>query len=431
MALAQEVPLTVTRPIAQAAAAVLLTLALVLGAGASGRVRPAGADPATTGFVTSSGTQLLVGGQPWKFTGYNLPCGQPFQLSDDALNFYLDNIKLNSSANVVRVWFFQSNGGPGNWAPFDRVIAALKGRGMRAIPTLVNEFPTCEPTTAEKTLDWYQGGYKLTGDGYPISFRDFATQVAAHYANEPAVAFWQLVNEAEAPGAQGGCDNTAAMNALRSFSDDVAGAIHTVDHNHLVDLGTQGSGQCGTNGSAAYTFVHAGALGLCEYHDYGNAGQAMPSDGNNLLKERIADCNSLNKPLFIGEAGIAGNVQPDGSEPPCPDWPNCSSPLTFQTLQQRATFFQAKITAANSAGVVGYVIWFKSPFYAPASDPFAIGDGDPTEAVLPAALTPTPTTAIPEARWPVLLLLPGMGLVAFVLFRRRHPNGLAPSEVTA
>jgi mannan endo-1,4-beta-mannosidase len=418
-------------PRAAKTGAVLLALALLLSSAAAAGAQPARADTTTTGFVKSSGTQLLVNGQQWKFAGYNLPCAQPFQLSADALGAYLDNIKLNSSANVVRVWFFQSNGGPGNWAPFDNVIAALKARGMRAIPTLVNEWPTCEPTTTQKTLSWYQAGYKQTGDGYPLSFRDFATQVAAHYANEPTVAFWQLVNEAEAPSAAGTCDETAAANALRSFSDDMAGAIHQVDPNHLVDLGTQGTGQCGTNGSADYRFVHAGALGLCEYHDYGNAGQALPTDGVNLLKERIADCNSLNKPIFVGESGIAGNVQRDGSEPPCPNWPNCDVPLTFQSLQQRATFFQAKIQAANAAGVVGYVIWFKSPFYAPASDPFAIGDGDPTEATLPAALTPTPGGAVPEAPWPVLLVLPVPALAGIVVLRRRRRSHRPPPALLA
>src|SRR3984957_15924900 len=195
-----------------------LTLLVLLGAAAPSSFAQAAPAPLapTTGFVKRSGTQLTVNGQPWKFAGYNLPCAQPFQLSDSDLNYYLDNIQQNSGANTVRVWFFQSNGGPANWAPFDRVIAALKARGMRAIPTLTNEWDACEPT-AQKSLAWYQSGYTQTGDGYPLSYRDFATQVAAHYANEPTVAFWQLVNEAEAPSAQGTCDETAAATALRTF----------------------------------------------------------------------------------------------------------------------------------------------------------------------------------------------------------------------
>jgi hypothetical protein len=378
----------------------------------------------TTGFVARSGTQLAVDGQAWKFAGYNLPCAQPFTLTDAELGSYLDDIQLNSGANTVRVWFFQSNGGPGNWAPFDRVIAALKARGMRAIPTLVNQWSDCEPTTVNKSLAWYQTGYTQTNDGYPLSYRDFAAQVAAHYASEPTIAFWQLVNEAEAPSGDGTCDKAAATAALRSFSDDMAGAIHQVDHNHLVNLGTQGTGQCGTNGSTDYKNVHAGALDLCEYHDYGHPGEALPSDGVNMLKERIADCHALGKPIFIGESGIAANVQSDGSEPACPNWPNCPNPaddLSFQTLDQRATFFQAKIHSANNAGVTGYVIWFKSPYYAASTDHYAIGDGEATESVLAQALQANPPAQVPEAPWPALLAVSGgLLLVVFVLVRRRR-----------
>jgi hypothetical protein len=405
---------TVTRRIAAAAGAVIL-LCFLLGIGASvSEAQTAPSSGPTTGFVTRAGTQLVVNGQPWRFAGYNLPCAQPFTLTDVDLGAYLDNIQNNSSANTVRTWFFQSNGGPGNWASFDRVIAALKARGMRVIPTLVNQWTDCEPTTSEKSLAWYQTGYKQPNDGYPLSFRDFATQVAAHYGNEPTIAFWQLVNEAEAPSSGGGCDETAATAALRSFSDDMATAMHQADPRHLVNLGTQGTGQCGANGGADYRNVHAGALDLCEYHDYGAAGQAMPSNGVNLLKERIADCHALGKPIFVGESGIAGNVQPDGSEPACPSWPNCTVPLTFQTLQQRATFVQAKIQAANTAGVVGYVIWFKSPYYAPSTDHYAIGDGDPTEPILALALQGSPPAPVPEVPWPALLGASGGLLLAMV-----------------
>jgi hypothetical protein len=412
----------VTRRIAFAAGAVI-PLCFLLGIGATAShaqtTQPSGP---TAGFVTRSATQLVVNGQPWKFAGYNLPCAQPFTLSTGELGSYLDDIQNNSNANTVRMWFFQSNGGPGNWAPFDNVIAALKARGMRVIPTLVNEWNACEPTTTNKSLSWYQTGYKQTNDGYPLSFRNFATQVAAHYADEPTIAFWQLVNEAEAPNADGTCTESTATAGLRSFSDDMATAIHQVDPHHLVNLGTQGTGQCGANGSADYRNVHAGALDLCEYHDYGDAGQAMPSNGVNLLKERIADCHALGKPIFVGESGIAGNVQPDGSEPACPNWPNCPAPgqLTFQTLQQRATFFQAKIQAANTAGVVGYVIWFKSPYYAPSTDHYAIGDGDPTEPVLAGAIQASPAAQVPEVPWPALLAVTsGLLLAAVVVFERR------------
>ena len=87
-------------------------------------------------------------------------------------------------------------------------------------------------------------------------------------------------------------------------------AIKEVDPNHLVSLGTMGSGQCGTaNGD--YRMVHE-PVDVCEYHDYDyegnpsdNADNPIPGDEWNGLAKRLDQCgpSGLDKPLFIGEAG--------------------------------------------------------------------------------------------------------------------------------
>jgi hypothetical protein len=386
---------------------------------------PAEAAPkasATVGFVTAHGTQLQVNGQPWKFAGYNLPCANPFTLSNSALGYYLDDIRQNSGANVLRVWFFQSQGGPRNWTNFDRVISALKSRGMRAIVTLTNETSTCdEPgaSTFYKTDSWYQTGYLSPEGGYTLSFHDYAVAVAKHYAKEPTVAFWQLVNEAQAPSEDSSghvtCpDETAARNALRSFSDDMVQAIHSVDTSHLVDLGTLSTGACGIVNDGDYTYVHAGALGLCEDHDYGAPATAMPAALNGI----IDDCRKLDKPVYIGESGIPANVGPDGSpNGTCNAWPTCSpDPITLATLDQRASFFQDKIQAANRAGVAGYLIWVKSPYYTATTDGYAISDGDPVESVLLQALQPYPNSPAPPATTPEVPWAAGLVVVAGLIF---------------
>jgi hypothetical protein len=345
-------------------------------------------------FVKRSGVQLTVNGSPWRFAGYNLPCANPFVMTADELGHYLDVIQQDSGANVIRAWFFQTNGGPGNWAPFDRVLTALKTRGMRVVPSLTNEWNGgCDAGAgAEKTVDWYQTGYRQPDAGHALAFRDFAVQVAGHYANDPTIAFWQLVNEAQAntkdPSGQLRCDNAAGQSALRAFSDDMAGALKAVDPHHLVNLGVLGGSQCGISGSAAYQYVHDGLLDLCEFHDYGASAAAMPTE----LAQRIHECASLPhgaKPLFIGEAGIQGNVQANGGPPACNPWPGCSPyQITQDSITQRASFFGAKIKAAFSAGVVGYVIWVKSPYYSSSGDIFAIGDNDPTENAMKDGFAP-------------------------------------------
>jgi mannan endo-1,4-beta-mannosidase len=381
------------------------TLVVLSTAGVAAMARPAAAateSPAakTAGtandYVSREGSELTLGGAPWKFAGYNLSCQQPFLMTTAQLEYYFDDVKDNSGGNVVRMWWFQSDMGTGSdpWAPFETIVAAAKATGMRIIPTLTNQWNTCDepsPATGEKELAWYQGGYTQPEGGYALSFKTFATEMATHFADTPTIAFWQLVNEAEDPSPTG-CDEPVAAAALRSFADDMATSLHAVDPNHLVNLGTQGMGECGTEGSD-YAYVQAGAVDLCEIHDYTNPAVALDPQ----VAADIAACAQLGKPTFVGESGIPANVQPDGS--------SGSAPITTATLNQRAAFFKAKIDAGNAAGLSGYVIWFKSPYYTPQLNSYAIGEGDPTQSVLADALLPStaplgggadPPATIPE-----------------------------------
>ncbi len=381
----------------------------------------------------------MLAGKPWKFVGYNVPCTQPFGLPADQQTFFFRSIASGSHANAIRVWMFQSDGGPGNWGPLDQLVASAKAAGLRVIPALTNEWNTCESASAapgsQKTLAWYQGGYKQAGDGYPLAFRDFAIQVAAHFANEPTVAFWQLVNEATAPtldaNGQLSCDETQASQALRGFADDMAGAIHAVDPNHLVNLGTLGGNDCGTAGTD-YAYVHAGAVDLCEYHDYGDPFNTLYQGQPGGLADRLHECQTLaggGKPLFVGESGIVANVQPapTPTPAPCAAWPNCTPPATFASLNLRASLYKAKITAAFNAGIAGYQIWFKQSYSSAANDPFAIGSGDPTESMMASIPQADPSASVPETGTAVLLPASAAAVVVVVLggmaWKRRKVGG--------
>jgi hypothetical protein len=216
----------------------------------------------------------------------------------------------------------------------------------------VNEWQSCEPPSTNKNLGFFQSDYKMANSyGYPLSFRTYATTVAKHYANKADIAFWQIGNELQNYTATG-CDTfaeSAGASALRAFADDMTAAIKAVDPNHLVSLGTAGGGECGLS-TTDYRYVNAGAVDICDYHDYYNVTQAMPNDGYNRLAQRIAQCESLNKPIVVTESGIAADVDATGVD---------TGTVTATTLQNRAGFFQAKLNAAFNGGVAGYVLWEK------------------------------------------------------------------------
>ncbi len=230
-------------------------------AGATGRStgptsRPAvkTGKPATSGggpgLVTVSGTSLMLNGSPWQFSGYDdyrltsdspgYQCGGPLTDADVAAS--LDEIQHpvrgHGGPDVVHAGVRRAGQlGPVRQGPRRRGCAWDKGdpgphRPVGRLRTVPSHY---------RSLAWYQSGYRQVDPGYTISYRDYAAAIAAHYRDNPTIAFWQLVNEAEALDFSGGpCDEGAATAALRSFADDVAGVLKTNDPGHLVSLGTIG-----------------------------------------------------------------------------------------------------------------------------------------------------------------------------------------------
>jgi hypothetical protein len=332
-------------------------------------------------YVKRNGTQLTLNNLPYKFTGLNikhantlsweLSCAEPIG-TGEGLNKALTEIDNGSGsrAKVFRSWFFQklsTVNGVRDWSTFDHTIAVAKLKGFKIIPVLGNQWAKCDGWESDqfgyKNEQWYTTNYKTmagTGAGLPQSYRDYVRDVVTRYKDEPTIAMWQLINEAENHVNFGtDCSSTSATS-LRNFTDDMGALVKGIDSNHLLGLGTIGSGQCGARG-VDYKTLHASTyIDVCEYHDYGHTTVAMPGDQWNGLQVRINQCNELGKPIFIGETGIT-TTEAGGN------------------LQIRADLLEAKLAAQFGNGVVGVLMWEWS------NDPnniFAIKDGDPILAVL-------------------------------------------------
>lgn len=344
------------------------------------------ASRAPAGFVQRAGPHLVADGRPWlpvgfddytltSFAGDQVTCGTAHRSAD--IDQELAGFQRNG-VTAVRTWFFQSYvAGRDGWSPFDAVLRSAARHRIRVIATLSNQWGDCEnadgsPSTY-KTLGWYRDGYAVNHDyGLPQTYLDYVRSVAARYRDNSTIAFWQLMNEAEAAGGRRQpCDEPAASRALRSFADTVTAAIQAVDPHHLVSLGTIGSGQCGTSGSD-YRYVHAGRVDLCEYHDY--APGAVNGDQWNGMKVDMQTCLAMGKPIFAGEVGIDASV---GAR-----W-RATGTVTAGTLAQRTAFFTEKMTAQFDAGVSGFLIW--SAGWG-RSNQYDVGPGDPSyRAVLEVA----------------------------------------------
>ncbi len=278
-------------------------------------------------FVTRQGQQLMLDGQPFRFTGMNLYaansdgwCGESY------------------SADDLRTAFEGECGDGGD--------------------------------SKYKTKDWYLNGYKVPDPVLAakyaswVSYRDWVTEVVTRYRNDPTILAWQLINEAQVKDSlNSDCpvgnpnDPMDPGNIVRDFAQDISGLIRGIDPNHLISLGTIGSGQCGAE-DWQYSLIHAlPSIDLCEYHDYSLA--AMPGDQYNGLQRRLDQCAALNKPLFVGETGITPND------------------LSDQSFDARAELFDSKFRAQFGAGVVGELVWDYRRTGSTLTT-FDIGSGDPT-----------------------------------------------------
>jgi mannan endo-1,4-beta-mannosidase len=303
--------------------------------------------PNTT-FVGRCGAKLTLETQPYRPIGINIyNANSRSNCWYDMVNgTTLDDslIAIGSGKNAIRAWFFQdlaTSNGQRDWTAFDHTLAVARAHGVKVIATLGNQWADCEPLAGYKNTAWYSGGYRQPDPGGTVSYRDWVQEAAARYKDDPTILAWQLINEPEVlPYKDADCSTvpeSTAYGLLSAFAADVSAAIKRVDPNHLVSLGTIGSGQCGAQADDFTKLMEIPTLDLCEFHDY-TPDHLVPGDQWNGLQRRIDQCNALGKPLLVGELGIRP-IDVGGR------------------LQDRADVVDGKLCAQFRAGVAGMLMW--------------------------------------------------------------------------
>src|SRR5919199_101347 len=204
-------------------------------------------------FVTRDGTSFVLAGKPFRFIGTNMynaaadpdiyDCGPQMQKPDEELDDWFERFKHDSGGRVIRFWAYQSyTKGGEDWRSLDRVMRLANKHDLKVIPVLENQWKDC--TEGEYKQDaWYAVGYLKPYGTYLLSYKEYVNRVVERYKNEPAIAAWMLINEAESKTTEG----SANPKALYNFTRDMSGYIKSLDKNHLVTLGTIGTGQPGTS----------------------------------------------------------------------------------------------------------------------------------------------------------------------------------------
>jgi mannan endo-1,4-beta-mannosidase len=227
---------------------------------------------------------------------------------------------------------------------------------MKVLPVLEDGPGNCTnsadvvPKSNYQNDTWFTAGYKVPFGNASLSYRDYVKVLVAHYANEPTIIAWSMMNEADTSAR-----DSSGQTVLVDFAKDIAGVIKSVDTRHLITVGTQSNGAPGASGPDFTAVYSVPEVDLAEVHDWGywgsdqsampgGQGATPPAADSPACKTRNAPvgCSfalaaGLDKPLFVGEAGIMAS--------------------NADERNTRATLLRAKMDAAFGAGAAGYLVW--------------------------------------------------------------------------
>lgn len=280
------------------------------------------ANSTQSGFVYREGSKLCLDGKPFHFLGVNR-----YDLAD-TYPLYGNNTTPSWPPNDLD-WFFNQVSGMGItglrfWVYkntsldiVDSILDHAANFSIKCVITLSDQWDSCPWTNnfGFKYSDWYQTGYLY---GYEIEeggcapptfpvYIDWVRIVVSRYVNHTAVMMWQMMNEGECVDVNNSCDALS----FYQWAENISAEIRSIDKNHLINIGTSGTGQCGAQGNQYATLYNISTVDLLEAHDYGYPELALPNGqyqnsslGGGLY---LQDKNYVWWSPGSAEAGIIGN----------------------------------------------------------------------------------------------------------------------------
>lgn len=362
---------------------------------------PGLAQPVQPAFIRRDGTRLTRGSEPYRIAGANMwyaawlgadaAYGNRARLMrelDRLKALGLNNLRIMAAAeegplkNSIKPGFSRPDGSlnPELLAGLDFAMAEIARRGMTAVVCLGNfwEWSGGIATWLYRVI----GEYTDMNDpahpwpAYPDATSRFYSNAQAvalyhgyvreivgrtnaitgmRYIDDPAVMSWQLANEPR----PGGSDAVVERNrdAYYAWIDGTAALIRSLDPNHLVSLGHEGTQ--GANGredivrrahqNIDYTTAHIWPLnwGWVDGKDLAGTWDAGSAKVASYLAahERIA--GELGKPLVFEEFGFPrdGEVYAPGT------------PTTFRERYYRQIYGAVEASWASGGPVMGSNFW--------------------------------------------------------------------------
>jgi hypothetical protein len=305
------------------------------------------------GYITRSGTKLMLDGKTFNFIGYNPygmnGCYNGSNWSTAQLDAYFSILPPNG---MSRIFAYQRYG----IAPIANIITEATKYNQHLIISLGNDDGGCDTGYVPEPYSFYQSGWQG-------SYLTWVNTLVPTYKNNPTVAMWEIANEP-------GNITTVDEPTMQAYLSGASAAIKAVDPNHLVETGVNNAKAMG-GGEANYQNAQDSPnIDVLSIHDYAWDYENKAIESSNFAIAQTAAIN-LNKPFIVGEVGVESGV-------------NCTVDLT---LSQRVTYLQTKtdnyfkgLDANGKLGTptTGIMYWDYEPAdYYNKSCAYEIFPGDP------------------------------------------------------
>jgi Cellulase (glycosyl hydrolase family 5) len=289
-------------------------------------VRPdAGPMPA----ISVAGDQILRGGQPWWFLGYNSftwsdDCNGPGEnMSTADVDTWFASMR-HDGHGAVRLFFF-----PGwNLDRLDEAVASANRNNIYLMLTLDNGIEGCG--AEEKTPEWFADQEKRA------TYSEHLTTLLQRYKGESTIAWFEYFNEP-----------SYADGALRQFYDEMGALADTIDPDRLFASGT--IAPYSLDGEDNFRSVNESpGVDIASMHEY-DADQVESQYGPQVL------ANSDGKPVIVGEFGIYASRTGVGDPG---DGQTCQADLSQRASQMQK---KADVYIDTGSGYVGGLAWAWQP----------------------------------------------------------------------
>jgi len=275
------------------------------------------AAPASAGFVTAQGDQLMLDGKPYHFLGVNATYLTLTYFLDNQVEPVIAYLAQTQGVNVIRL-FFTPGQDPNR---LQSVLDLGNKYGMRYIVALQNYH-------YNKSQSWFAQRYKEQDLPH---LRETVTR----FRDRPEILMWEMMNEPSC-GPENG--SRQCVDHMYNWAQAVSQEIRQLDPNHLISAGMTLRGWT-SNEKKNYERIHAlPSVDVVSIHR--RAGKTSRGE------MRVAE--NTNKPVFVGEIYYqAYNDQ--------------CRPRNSTILQKRADYIAKDLQWSFQHGLDGYLLWQHDP----------------------------------------------------------------------